>query len=197
MIEKSTMKKPEFHFPPVFKKLKRGGPAIIQPKDAGMIIAYAGIGQKSRVLECGSGSGFLTVVLGSVAHEVISYEIREEFLKLASENVKRAGLENVTFKHADILNGIEEKELDAIVLDMQYAEKSVSNAHAALKKDGFLVGYLPNIEQAKEFYRACEPLFSKAFMLENIVREFEVREFGVRPKHWGLTHSAYLVFAQK
>lgn len=192
------MKKPEFRFPPLFKKLKRGGPAIIQPKDAGMIIAYAGITSSSRVLECGSGTGFLTVALASIAKEVISYEMREEFLKLAIDNVRRAGLSNVTFKHKDIATGIEEKELDVVILDMQYAEKIVANAHAALKKDGFLVGYLPNVEQAKAFYLECERAqFKEIFMLENMVREFEVRDFGVRPAHWGLTHSAYLVFAKR
>ena len=190
------MKKPEFHFPPLFKKLKRGGPAIIQPKDSGMIISYTGLSNTSRILECGSGTGFLTIALASIAKEVVSYEQKEEFLKLAIDNAKRVGLSNITFKHKDIVEGIDETNLDVVILDMQYAEKVIQLAYNALKKDGFLVGYLPNIEQAKTFYLACNE-FSEVFMLENIVREYEVRDFGVRPKHWGLTHSAYLVFARK
>lgn len=191
------MKKPEFHFPPVFKKLRRGGPAIILPKDSGMIIAYAGINRDSRVLECGAGTGFLTVALAQVAKEVISYENKGEFAGLAADNIKRAGLGNAAIKQKDIFDGIDESGLDAIVLDMQHAERAVKPAYDALKKDCFLVGYLPNIEQAKEFYLECERHFADVFMLESIVRDFEVRDFGVRPKHWGLTHSAYLVFARK
>lgn len=191
------MKKPEFYFPPIFKKLKRGGPAIVLPKDSGSIIAYAGINRDSTVIEAGAGTGFLTVALANVAKEVISYENNGEFAKLADENIKRAGLTNVKIKSADITNGIEEKDVDAVILDMRDSAKAVKHAHDSLKKECCVVGYLPNIEQAKEFYLECAKYFEKVFMLESIIRDYEVRDFGVRPKHWGLTHSAYLVFARK
>ncbi len=191
------MKKPEFHFPPIFKKLKRGGPAIVLPKDIGMIIAYTGINRESKVIEAGSGSGFLTVALAQVAKEVISYEISSEFAKFAEDNIKRAGLDNAIVKNKDVLAGIDEEEVDAVVLDMKDAAKAVHIAHRSIKKDGALVGYLPNIEQAKEFHLECEKVFGKAFMLESIVREYEVRDFGVRPRHFGLMHTAYIIFARK
>lgn len=191
------MKKPEFHFPSIFKKLKRGGPAIILPKDSGAIISYANITRDSIVVEAGAGTGFLTVALAQVAKEVVSYENDERFADLAEENIKRVGLNNVKIKRADITLGIEEKDVDAVVLDMRDATKAVAHAHNALKKDGYCVGYLPNIEQAKEFYLECVKSFIDVFMIESIVRDYEVRDFGVRPKHWGLTHSAYLVFARK
>ena len=68
-------KKPNFHFPPLLMKLKRGGPAITQPKDAGLIIGYTGLGKNSKVLELGSGTGFMTVQLANIAKEVVSYDI--------------------------------------------------------------------------------------------------------------------------
>ena len=191
------MKKPEFHFPLNFKKLRRGGPAIVLPKDSGAIIAYTGINRDSLVVEAGAGSGFLTVALASVAKQVVSYENNEEFAKLAEENIKRAELNNVKIKVNDITNGIVESDVDAVILDMRDSVKVIKIAHDALKKDHYIVGYLPNIEQAKEFYLECEKLFEKVFMLETIVRDYEVRDFGVRPKHWGLTHSGYLVFGRK
>ena len=73
------MDKPNFHFPPLLKKLKRGGPAVTIPKDAGMIIGYTGIGKNSRIVELGSGSGFMTVQFANIAKEVVSYEKRKEF----------------------------------------------------------------------------------------------------------------------
>ena len=191
------MKKPEFHFPPIFKKLKRGGPAIVLPKDSGAIIAYAGITRNSVVVEAGAGTGFLTVALANVAKEVISYEIDEEFAKLVEDNLKCVGLDNVKIKRKDVLLGIDEKDVDAVILDMRESAKAVKNAHEVLKKGCYVAGYLPNIEQAKEFYLECVKYFEDVFMLETIVRDYEVRDFGVRPKHWGLTHSAYLVFARK
>ncbi|MDO8554116.1 MAG: methyltransferase domain-containing protein [Candidatus Micrarchaeota archaeon] len=191
------MQKPDFNFPPIFKKLKRGGPAIVLPKDSGAIIAYAGISKESLVIEAGAGTGFLTVALASVAKEVISYEMKKEFADLASANVRAVGLTNVTIKNKDVTLGIDEKDVDVVMLDMQHADKAVKIAFDVLKKDGCVVGYLPNVEQAKEFYLECQKQFKKVFMIETIVREYEVRDFGVRPAHWGLTHSAFLVFGRK
>ncbi len=187
----------KFHFPAILRNHKRG-PAIIQPKDAGLIIAYTGIGKESVVVEAGTGSAFLTTMLANVVKRVHSYERKPEFYKLAKKNLERAEITNVELKHKDILEGIDEKDADLVSLDMPDAEKVVASAHAALKKDGWCVGYLPNIEQAKAFYMECHKNgFADMFMLEGIVRDYEVREYGVRPVHIGLTHTAYLVFARK
>jgi tRNA (adenine57-N1/adenine58-N1)-methyltransferase len=72
------MKKPEFHFPKLLKKSKRGGPAVVLPKDAGLVIGYTGIGKNSKVVELGSGSGFMSMYLGNICKLVVSYEKREE-----------------------------------------------------------------------------------------------------------------------
>jgi len=193
------MKKPDFHFPPLLRKLKRGGPAITQPKDAGLVVAYTGIGRESRVIELGSGSGFMTVQLANVAKEVVSYEKRKEFLEIAKENVKRSGLKNVTFKHRDVFEGIDEKDgtWDLVLCDIPDSHKTVEMAHAALKKKGYLVGHCMQAEQAKALHLEAEKHFEEVFTIEGTVREYEVKEFGIRPKHFGLVYTAYLVFAQK
>ena len=46
----------------LIKKNKRG-PQVILPKDAGMIIAYCGIGYGSKVLDAGTGSGWMASFL--------------------------------------------------------------------------------------------------------------------------------------
>lgn len=193
------MKKPDFHFPPLLRKLKRGGPAITLPKDAGLFIALSGIGRESRVIELGSGSGFMTVQMANIVKEVVSYEKRDEFLKLAKENVERAGLKNVSFRHRDVLEGIDEKDgsWDFVFCDVPEPEKIVAQAHAALKKGGYLASHCLHSEQAKRLHLEAEKSFSEVFTLEGLVREYEVRDFGFRPAHFGLMHTAYLVFARK
>jgi tRNA (adenine57-N1/adenine58-N1)-methyltransferase len=187
----------EVRFPPILSKMKRG-PAVIIPKDVGLVIAHTGIGKKSKVLEAGAGSGFATIILGNIAKSVVSYERNPQFFEIASKNVEKAGLTNVKLKNADILEGIKEKGLDLILLDMPDSDKAVGSARESLIEGGFLAGFLPNIEQAKEFFLKCEECgFSETFMLEAIVREYDVREYGVRPKHVGLMHTAYLVFSRK
>ena len=89
--------KPDFNLPPIFKKLKRGGPAVILPKDSGLIISYTGLNRESLVVEAGAGSAFLTTVLAGIAKQVTSYELKKN-LQSSQKNVKRAGLTNVTIK---------------------------------------------------------------------------------------------------
>jgi len=198
-MKKSGIKKPDFHFPALLKKLKRGGPAVTLPKDAGLVIAYSGLGKDSRVLELGSGSGFMTVQMANIAKEVISYEKRDEFLELAKGNVERAGLDNVTFKHRDVLDGIDEQDesFDLVFCDIAEADKASEMSYQALKKNGFMCAHCLHSEQAKALHLACESIFSEVFTMEAITREFAVREFGFRPEHFGLMHTAYMVFARK
>ncbi|MBM3229483.1 methyltransferase domain-containing protein [Candidatus Parvarchaeota archaeon] len=142
-------------FPNILRKLKRG-PQVILPKDIGMILAYSGVGKTSKAVDAGAGSGWLAISLGNVCKSVVAYEWREDFVKLASENVQRAGLKNVKIKHASVFDGIKEKELDLVTLDLADSDKAVGHAYGALKDGGMLVGYLPHAEQVQRFVKACE-----------------------------------------
>jgi tRNA A58 N-methylase Trm61 len=192
-------KKPDFHFPPLLRKLKRGGPAITQPKDAGLIIGYTGIGKDSKVLELGSGTGFMTVQLANIAKEVVSYEKRKEFLDIAKENVERVGLKNVRFKHQDVLEELKDEKdpYDLVFCDIAEADKIAERAHTLLKKNGYFAAHCLQSEQAKALHLECLKHFSEVFTIDGMTREYDVKEFGFRPAHFGLVYTAYLVFAKK
>ena len=186
------------HFPEILKKCKRG-PQVILPKDIGVILAYSGVGKNSTVVDAGAGSGWLAISLANIAKKVTSYELREEFAELAEKNAKRAGVsEALTIKRANVLDGIEEKEVDLITLDLADSDKAVAHAFAALRGGGMVFGYVPHIEQARRFFEACTAAgFDHPQMTECIMRDYLVRAAGVRPENTGLTHTAYLVFAAK
>ena len=186
------------HFPEILKKCKRG-PQVILPKDIGIILAYSGIGKNSVVVDAGAGSGWLAVSLANVSKKVTSYEWREEFAELAEKNAKRAGVEgSLTIKRANVLDGIEERGVDLVTLDLADSDKAVAHAHAALRIGGMVFGYLPHVEQARRFFEACTAAgFDTPSMMEVIVRDYLVRTAGVRPENTGLTHTAYIVFATK
>ncbi|MCX8194992.1 MAG: methyltransferase [Candidatus Micrarchaeota archaeon] len=185
-------------FPEILKNCKRG-PQVVLPKDIGIILAYSGVGKNSVVVDAGSGSGWLAIALANVAKKVISYEWREEFAELAEKNAKKAGvLGSLEIKRKNVLDGIDEREVDLVTLDMADSDKAVPFAYMALKKGGMVFGYLPHVEQAKKFYEACKQSgFGEIHMLEAIVRNYLVRQAGVRPENTGLTHTAYIVFAVK
>jgi tRNA (adenine57-N1/adenine58-N1)-methyltransferase catalytic subunit len=71
--------------------MKRGA-AVVYPKDAGGILAFADLFPGARVLEAGAGSGALSCWLLRAAGEsglVVSYERRADFAEIALRNVER------------------------------------------------------------------------------------------------------------
>ena len=71
--------------------MKRGA-AVVYPKDAAAIVAFADLFPGARVLEAGAGSGALSCWLLRAAGEgglVVSYERRADFAEIARQNVER------------------------------------------------------------------------------------------------------------
>ncbi|MCX8175001.1 MAG: methyltransferase domain-containing protein [Candidatus Micrarchaeota archaeon] len=186
------------HLPPLLRGCRRG-PQVMLPKDIGIILAYCGVGKNSVVVDAGAGSGWLAIALANVCRRVVSYEWREEFAQLAEKNAKRAGVsDSLEVKRKDVFDGIDERDVDLVTLDMADSDKVVPHAHAALRKGGMVFGYLPHVEQARKFFEACQAAgFSDVRMLECIVRDYLVRQAGVRPQNTGLVHTGYIVFATK
>lgn len=178
------------------KKLKRG-PAIMLQKDIGIILAYTNIDRNSKVLDAGSGTGVLTCFLARFCKRVYSYDNRKEFLELAKENANMLGLKNITFRHQDIFESIPDKNLDLITLDLKDAEKALQHCHTALKQDGYLTAYLPNISQVQEFVLRAKQKFKIIKVLETIERPWIVEERRLRPENVILGHTGFVVILKK
>lgn len=186
-----------FIYPRIYRKLRRG-PQVILPKDIGTIISYSGVGKDSVCVDAGTGSGWLAVSLARICKHVTSYDVREDFLKIAEHNVKLLQLDNVTLKLKDVTKRIDEKEVDLVTLDLPNSEKALKNAKKALKPGGVVVGYLPHVEQVKTFVNTLNKLkFSDIYTTETTVRDILVREEGTRPSTKGIWHTGYIVFAVK
>ena len=182
----------------VYSKIKRGA-QIISLKDIGQIIAETGINKKSRIVDAGAGSGAIACFLAHIAKEVVTYEIREDFIKIVEENIKFLGLKNIKIKKKDIYEGIDEKDIDLIVLDLPEPWKAIKSAEKALKSGGFLVSYSPSVPQVMDFVNAVRENknFTHIKTNEVIEREWEVNERRVRPKTVGLNHTGFLSFVRR
>ncbi len=176
---------------------------IVYPKDLGYVLVETAIGPGSRVIDVGTGSGALAMVLAKfVAPDgmVFSYERREEFIENAKRNIERAGcLQNVKFHCRDVaIEGFTEQAIDAVFLDVAEPWAVVLKAADALKGGHYLVSWSPNVEQVKRTVEVLrENQFIRVRVAEILEREILVRQQGVRPRERGITHTAYLVRAQK
>ena len=137
----------------LYRKIKRGA-QIIPLKDIGLIIAETGINRESRVLDAGSGSGALACFIASVAKEVVTYEIREDFIEIVKSNVEFLKLKNIKIKNKDIYEGVEDRDIDVIVLDLPEPWQALESCSKALKPGGFLVSYSPSVPQVADFVNA-------------------------------------------
>lgn len=178
------------------------GPQTLVPKDLAAILFEMSLGAGMRVADAGVGSGALTMVLAWTVRpsgRVSAYDIRKESLRLAEENVKRAGLSaHVDFREGDVRKGIQERDLDAVVLDLPDPWLAIPAAWEALRPCGHLACFSPNVEQVKQ---TAEAIRARPFVdlrtIELIEREMEVRDVGVRPSFAPLGHTGYLTFARK
>jgi len=172
-------------------KIKRG-PAIMLPKDIGLILAYTAINLKSKIVDAGSGCGVLAAFLGNISKNVTSYEKNKDFFDLAKKNLEFLDIK-VKLKNKDIYDGIDEKDLDLITLDLNEPWRVLKHAKKSLKSGGFLVCYLPNISQVDTLVKESKEFYVER-VLENIEREWIVDYQRLRPKNIILGHTGFLVF---
>lgn len=77
------------------------GQAMMAPKVEARIVQELAVRKTERVLEIGTGSGYLAALLASRALEVVSVEIFPEFSAAAQEKLRLAGISNVTLRAGD------------------------------------------------------------------------------------------------
>jgi len=184
----------------VFKMSRRT--QIVYPKDIALIVLFGNVQPGSRVVEAGTGTGALTTVLAHYVKpsgRVYSYEIREEFLETAIKNLKRAGvMEYVELKNADITQGIEEIDLDAVILDMATPWLVVPHAYSSLKGSGVLVSFSPTVDQV---VKTADALKENGFVgietVECLVRRIRAERGKTRPETLMTGHTGYITFARK
>jgi tRNA (adenine57-N1/adenine58-N1)-methyltransferase catalytic subunit len=175
---------------------------IMYPKDIGYILTMMTIGPGQRVMEAGTGSGSMTVALAYAVGpqgNVITYERRPEFQKLAQKNLARLGLEErVTFKIRDIIEGFDEKDVDAFFLDVPNPWDYIAHVRGALKPGGFFCNLVPTINQVATLLHALRrEHFAFIEVCELILRYYKPEPTRLRPTDRMVAHTGYLIFARK
>lgn len=174
---------------------------IIFPKDAAMIVRRLSLRAGSRVIEAGTGSGGLTVALAwSVAPlgRVFSYEIRDDHIRVAQANLEKMGLlPYVSLYNASILDGFEQSNVDALVLDLRTPWLFLEQARLALRPGGFFAAMVPTTNQVTELLKGLEASgFADINVEEVLVRSYKPVPDRLRPDESMVGHTVFLTSAR-
>jgi tRNA (adenine57-N1/adenine58-N1)-methyltransferase catalytic subunit len=183
----------------VVLKMPRGA-QVIYPKDLGAILLQADIAPGVRVLEAGVGSGALSMTILRAGALVKGYEIREEFADRAKANVRAMLGEHVSYdvEIRDVTVGIDERDLDRVLLDMPEPNKVVGHAAAALRPGGIFLAYLPTINQTQLLRETLrQHPFGLAETVEVLRRTWHIEHQSVRPDHRMVAHTGFLTTARR
>ncbi len=176
---------------------------IVYPKDAAYIVLRLDIKCGDRVIECGTGSGAMTCVLAQAVGsegKVFSYERRQEFVKNATANLKRAGLiDRVEIKNKDISeSGFDEKEVSAVFLDVREPWLYLNFVLSSLSNGKSVCILVPTANQVIKTLEAMQNLpFEDVEVLETLLRKYKTVPERFRPEDRMNAHTAYLIFARK
>lgn len=100
-----------------------GGQCMLAPKVEARLLQELKVAKHENVLEVGAGTGYMAALLAHRARHVTTLEVVPELVALATENLKRAAVMNVTVRQADGAKGLpEQAPFDVIVLSGSVAE---------------------------------------------------------------------------
>lgn len=185
------------------------GAAIVYPKDAAQIVAFADIFPGATVVEAGVGSGALSLwLLRAVGPEgrLASFERRQEFADVAEGNVASffgGEPDNWTVTVGDLADelpaALAEGTVDRVVLDMLAPWENIDVTADALRPGGLVICY---VATATQLSRTAEALratgqFTEPDASETLVRGWHVEGLAVRPDHRMIGHTGFLITARR
>lgn len=99
---------PEAHRALAFSDLEiplGDGEAMMQPKVEARVLQEVAVKANDKVLEIGTGSGYLTALLAHRVRHVVSVEINPRLKTFGEANLRAAGVKNVTLESGDGARG--------------------------------------------------------------------------------------------
>ena len=179
------------------KKISRG-PQTLLPKDLAIILYYSGLEKNHVVVDAGAGCGLLAITMARIAKKVTSYEINDKHAAIAKKNIDYFDMKNIELKNKSIYDGIDEKNVDLLTLDLPEPWNVLEHAEKSLKNGAYVVAYLPTITQVSKLVEEAKKYdfyFEKT--IEVLEREWFVDGRKVRPKSDIIGHTAFITFLRK
>ena len=106
------------------------GQMMMTPTIEGRVLQALGLAGGERVLEIGTGSGFLTAVLAKLSAHVTSIDIHDDFLDVAGSRLEHCDISNVELLKMDGTKDLPYGTFDAIAVtgSMQFLDPRLVHA---------------------------------------------------------------------
>jgi protein-L-isoaspartate(D-aspartate) O-methyltransferase len=89
---------------------------MMTPTISGRVLQTLGLVGNEKVLEIGTGTGFLTACLATLSAHVTSIDIHDDLLEAARSNIADCGIHNVELLHMDGTSELPQGSYDAIAV---------------------------------------------------------------------------------
>ncbi len=176
----------------------------IYPKDVGIILCWGDIRPGDLVVEVGTGPAAVTLALLRAVGptgRLVSYELREDFAATARDNIARhhGDAPNWTLRVGDAFEGLVERDVDRLVVDLAEPWRLLDVAAAALRPGGVLTAFVPTALQVKQMVDGLHDhgTFCAIEALETMLRHWHVSGRSLRPEHRMVAHTGFLIFARR
>lgn len=139
-------------------QLSERGARPVYEYDAGFIAALMSVQNGDTVIEAGTGSGRMTMILSNAvgpAGRVITYEKEERFYEMAKKSLE--GFRNINAVFGDVREA-RLPESDAAFLDMQHPTTAMECVVKALKPGRFLAVFTPTSDDVKPVMEKMQEL---------------------------------------
>jgi tRNA (adenine57-N1/adenine58-N1)-methyltransferase len=187
--------------------MKRGA-AVVYPKDAAQIVAFADVFPGARVLEAGAGSGALSCwLLRAVGEQgtLTSFERRSDFAEVARRNVEQffgGAPSSWQLVVGDFGRSGEDPALsdfDRVILDMLAPWECADAVARALAPGGLVCCYVATTTQLSRTVEALRGHggFDEPAAWESLTRGWHVEGLAVRPEHRMVGHTGFLVTSRR
>ena len=105
------------------EEAERTGQMMLAPRVEARMLQDVKVKPTDRVLEIGTGSGYMAALLGRCSAQVLSLEINAELVDFAKDNLRNAGITNVEVRMGDGSRDLtSEGPFDVIILSGSVAE---------------------------------------------------------------------------
>src|SRR5205807_2684886 len=137
------------------------------------------------------------------AGRVTSYELRDEFARIAEQNIRRylGATDALVLRRADIYAGVlpDDRPVDRLILDVPEPWRVVRHAAAALVPGGIFLCYVPTVPQVTQAVEALRTsgAFAMIETIEVLVRPWNIDGLSVRPAHRMVAHTGFLTTARR